>query len=868
MPRVFALDVAATCKALICNTVLRSRFGTVLGRPLTDQEVDAMAAIAGIASGLIRSLANFDRTAGLLRPEWLQQAHFATYTPDEPRFRGIQALIRNLPWGGPHSGGPQLGFAATTQAGGFSLPRTYISLLSGVWEPDNIARAEAMIRAVLDAFPHAQESPLFADLNRADNDRHRFENLYCGLVTWAVILVNEREFFPNADRDPEESRTLAERVLQRVGIDVRDARAAMPEVVTSRTLIGPGHGHERPIQQIMTALDAHSHLFLLEAGTSAGKTAAILRLLEMLFRAGVVDGLGMGLATRTSARFMQPRVWEVYERLFGNYAPPVILGISGDGIVDGGITNDSYRGWPTGRKERFFAGGSVVTVTDQIAQMVMRKDYAHLRAIGLSRLLVVLDESGMASIGGYHERPFIVRMVHELLSVGAYVAVMGVCMSGEYRSELLSPPGFPSTPSFETTSTVPYPLLTHRTERPTASPVLLPPNRSRADQREVDVELLHIPNVLVPSLRDPAIQIPSADFDAASHRACDIAAEGGDVAMFRNTIQDTRLQFLSLERVAEARGQSHLLFRSRNGVAAPLHSRYISEDRRDHENALQEAFGPNAQRRGGRIVVASTSFAESLDLSFSVIFTDMVPFDRLLNRAGRINRFQTDCRGRLVVLIPAPSLAAWEAEAPDWIRPSGCPVRNSLHHGLGSLICDFVSIHATWDLLATLPDGVFRTPDNNRLYTEQCLHQNGPLAERARRLGALWVSHWRWVQNYLRTHQTDGQNLIRGLTEDFDGGAASQGSMRDSGGTVIIEVQDPFATAPGNQFRRMLVSARLVLLDGVNAPTGAIIYNVTTTGGVSFLIQARGPRMSHLLAYDRTGLSRVGPVDEDADTDD
>jgi hypothetical protein len=526
----------------------------------------------------------------------------------------------------------------------------------------------------------------------------------------------------------------------------------------------------------------------------------------------------------------------------------------------------------------------VVTTSDQIVQMIMRKDYAHLRATGLSRLLVVFDESGMASVGGYHERQFLIRAVNELLGVGAYVVVMGVCMSGEYRSELLSPPGFPSTPSFEMTSTVPYALVTHRTLRSGASPALLVPNRSRADQREVEVELLHIPNVLVPSVRDPAIQIPMADFDTVSHRALDIATEGGDVAIFRNTIFDTRLQFVSLERVAAARGQSDRLFRSRNGVAAPLHSRYVFDDRRDHENFLQTAFGPDAQERGGRVVVATLSFAESLDLSFNVIITDMVPFDRLLNRVGRICRFSPVLEGsirsvgHLIVLTPASSLAAWEAEAPQWIlqsgRPGGSRHNHGLNHGVGGpLIQDLVSIHATWDLLSTLSDNVLRTPDNNRLYTEQCLHQADALHARALRLGALWVSHWQWVQRHLSDTQRDGQPIIRGLTDGFDGGPASPGSMRGDGGLVIVQVQNPFATDPGNQFQRMWVSARLILHPGVAVPTAPILYDATPTnsptGVIQVLNQAQGPRMSRTATYDNTGFHPVDRVEGDEDdTDD
>lgn len=99
-----------------------------------------------------------------------------------------------------------------------------------------------------------------------------------------------------------------------------------------------------------------------------------------------------------------------------------------------------------------------------------------------------------------------------------------------------------------------------------------------------------------------------------------------------------------------------------------LHARFCLGDRLLLEQAAAERFGSGstATCRAGRVVVATQTAEQSLDLDFDVMVTDAAPIDRLIQRAGRLQRHTRDTSGDrsvkegraepvLHVVGPAPS---------------------------------------------------------------------------------------------------------------------------------------------------------------------------------------------------------------------
>lgn len=90
------------------------------------------------------------------------------------------------------------------------------------------------------------------------------------------------------------------------------------------------------------------------------------------------------------------------------------------------------------------------------------------------------------------------------------------------------------------------------------------------------------------------------------------------------------------------------------------HSRFILKDKTDKENFISKLFGKNSTQRPKRYIIVTTQVLEAcLDLDFDMCFSDIAPIDILVQRLGRVHRFD-DCenreRGKLVVFTSTDNL--------------------------------------------------------------------------------------------------------------------------------------------------------------------------------------------------------------------
>lgn len=563
-----------------------------------------------------------------------------------------------------------------------------------------------------------------------------FQHAFSGLVTLADWLGSDTRFFPYSDSIDDERYAFALRqarlAVTAIGLDTSRGRFALGTVPARFDQISQHPA--RPMQALTADLPVtpSGSITLIESETGSGKTeAALIRFLREL-QGGEVDGLYFALPTRTAAVQLHRRIHEAMCRAIPEEAarPPVVLAVPGYLNVDDQegrrlapfevLWNDDpadryrFRGWAGEHPKRYLAGGIVVGTIDQALLSALALNHAHLRAAGLLRLLLVVDEVHASDA-------YMTRILEEVVSrhvkAGGRVLLMSATLGAAARNSLLHADLArrlrPPPPSLEDSIAETYPAVASRAAG--ESLATWHPG-SPAKPKSVRIRIL-------PSAGAPA-EIAAAALGAA--RA------GARVLVVRNTVADCVATQRALE-LATKGAQADLLFRVA-GVAAPHHSRFAPGDRRALDAGIEQALGARTAHRP--VVVAATQTVEqSLDIDADVLVTDLCPIDVLLQRVGRLHRHPDRPRptgfehAGLMVLTPDERDLGRLIRGNDEARGP---------HGLGTVYDDLRILEATWRLLEANP--IIEIPRMNRELVERGTHPEA-LAAIARELGPPWDRH-------------------------------------------------------------------------------------------------------------------------------
>jgi CRISPR-associated endonuclease/helicase Cas3 len=105
-------------------------------------------------------------------------------------------------------------------------------------------------------------------------------------------------------------------------------------------------------------------------------------------------------------------------------------------------------------------------------------------------------------------------------------------------------------------------------------------------------------------------------------------------------------------------------FRENTGVTPILyHSRFTEPDKKDVEERLLDALGQEAWETGtaGGVAILTQIGEMSLNISAPVMVSELCPYDRLAQRAGRLGRFEGMDVGTLHVVTPTKDGALYPA---------------------------------------------------------------------------------------------------------------------------------------------------------------------------------------------------------------
>lgn len=729
-------DVAACAEALLRAGVLRERLARLAGLPaLTEGMVQRLCVLAALHD-LGKFNHRFQRRAGnpqlvgghvsealgLLKLDTLQAV---------PRNEVIEALrLRELAeW--ERGGGAQLQLlkAAVSHHGKPQEPSSSLETMEG-WRAATGYRPLVALGQLLERtrqwFPEAWSCGDDGQLPAATPDDHaEFGHAFAGLVMLADWLGSDTAAFPYSERADGEriafSRKAAAKLVRSAGIDLQGlpavARIDDPERFTALFGYAP-----RPMQLTLASGPAHpsGSVTLLESETGSGKTEAAFARFISLRADGLVDGLYFALPTRTAAIQLHARIRDAAHRAFGDAAPGVVLAVPGylrvddtDGVralathevlwPDDPLEARRFRGWASEHPKRYLAGGIVVGAIDQVLLSSLEVSHAWMRGTALLRHLLVVDE--VHASDAYMSR-ILEAVLQRHVGAGGHALLLSATLGSSARAGLLREGRRPE--SLEIESGRAYPLITTRDHVLTR----LETGRVEGGDKDVCVEFW------------PLIDQP----DALAGKVATLP-DNARIAVLRNTVADCIATQEALERSLPA----ERLFRV-NGLPAPHHARFARADRIALDHAVERDFG-KLRDTGARVICATQTIQQSLDLDFDLLVTDLCPIDVLLQRVGRLHRHRRAerpsgaQRPTVIVLVPE------DRDLSVMIRSSG---EVAGRHGFGSVYSDLRVLDATWALLEAHRSSL-RIPEMNRALVEGATHPDclRRLSERSE----AWMKH-------------------------------------------------------------------------------------------------------------------------------
>ncbi|NMM36357.1 MAG: CRISPR-associated helicase Cas3' [Glaciimonas sp.] len=412
-----------------------------------------------------------------------------------------------------------------------------------------------------------------------------------------------------------------------------------------------------PLQHWAATVDIPQapQIYLLEDVTGAGKTEAAIMLAYRLMAQDAAAGFFIGLPTMATANAMYKRVAQVYRKLFaGNANLTLVHGFKTlvDEFAATILPTDTPEhdaaqldetatarctAWLADHSKRALLASAGVGTVDQALLAVLHSKHQSLRLLGLFNKVLIIDE--VHACDAYMQGVLEVLLEFHARTDGSVIllsatlpnsmkqALLNAYVKG--RNQALAP----------TLRSAAYPLATRWHDGqsfPSEDPLDSRANVSRAVQVHYE-----------------------ADDEKVFAHINEALQQGKCVGWIRNTVADAMAAYERLSRTVSH--EKITLF----------HARFALRDRLTKEEQVLHYFGSDSgqQDRQGRLLIATQVAEQSLDVDIDVLITDLAPIDRVLQRAGRLQRHVRDARGNRLQDSDAkderPTPCLWVL-APEW----------------------------------------------------------------------------------------------------------------------------------------------------------------------------------------------------------
>lgn len=397
----------------------------------------------------------------------------------------------------------------------------------------------------------------------------------------------------------------------------------------------------RPVQAVvdrMTVNRAEPTLVLIEAPTGEGKSKAALQAAAALVRNLGLAGTYVAMPTRATSNQMLGELEAVIERL-GSDIPVQLIHSSAKehlaervttptdvGRDDPDDSDTAAQEWFT-RKKNLLASMGVGTV-DQALKAAIRSGHVFVRLAALTNKVVVIDE-----IHAYdtYMSTLLDRLLTWLGHFGVSVVMASATLPAGRRRELVA--------SWQSGL-----LRCLARNAPSIEPSDAYPRVTLAGAGEPIVEAANVSAINA----SQTTRLMRVSDDETVEWALDQVQGGGavrSVAVMHNLVRRVEDTHAALKERIDA------LPPDSRPELIRIHGRLDMKERRDIENWLRSAFGPQGTRPHA-IVVSSQVLEQGLDLDFDTMITDLAPVDWLIQRAGRLHRHERgERRGEPVLAI-------------------------------------------------------------------------------------------------------------------------------------------------------------------------------------------------------------------------
>jgi CRISPR-associated endonuclease/helicase Cas3 len=539
---------------------------------------------------------------------------------------------------------------------------------------------------------------------------------FAGVAVLADWLGSNSDFFPYRDKPIGlEGYWVHAKVQANTALDQSGVLSSAVEKGRSLKDFFPRIQEASPLQQWAetVAIPQAPQIYLLEDVTGSGKTEAAMMLAYRLMAQDLAEGFFIGLPTMATANAMYGRVADVYRLLFKGdanlalahghkklveeFAASILPADTSKNDIAQLDETASARctAWLADHSKRALLASAGVGTIDQALLAVLHSKHQSLRLLGLFNKVLIIDE--VHACDAYMQGVMEVLLEFHARTDGSVILLSATLPNHTKQSLLNAYARGRNQASAPTLGSQAYPLATrlHDGQSTLLEQVLA----SRANvSRTVQVHY-------------------EADDEKVFSHILTALQQGQCVGWIRNTVADAMIAYERLSQTIPA--EKITLF----------HARFALRDRLDKEKHVLDFFGAESkqQDRQGRLMIATQVAEQSLDVDFDVLITDLAPIDRVLQRAGRLQRHVRDAQGNRVTLSDAkdsrPAPCLWVA-APAWTeQPESTWYGDVFKKG------QYVYSHhgQLWLTAKVLQKGCFTMPNDARSLIESVFSQTAEL---------------------------------------------------------------------------------------------------------------------------------------------